>query len=129
MKITLTTIYVDDLEKALRFYTDVFGFAKKADFSNGGYRWLTVGPADDPNGVQLHLELAADPDAKAFQKAQFAKGQPALLVNSSDIRGDAARITGAGGKFRMEPTDVTGSTIAQIEDGVGNLVQLVQLSW
>ncbi len=107
MKIKLTTIFVDDLDKALRFYTDVFGWTKKADFSNHGYRWLTVASPDDPNGVELHLELANDPAAKAFQQAMLTQGKPSLLVHSTDIKGDFAAMKKRGGKFKMEPTDVT----------------------
>jgi catechol 2,3-dioxygenase-like lactoylglutathione lyase family enzyme len=71
MKIKLTTIYVDDQEKALAFYTDILGFAKKADFGNGGYRWLTVTSPDDPNGVELQLALNDNPAGKAYQQALF----------------------------------------------------------
>lgn len=126
MKIKLTTIFVDDLDRALAFYTNVFGWTKKADFSNHGYRWLTVASPEDPNGVELQLELANDPAAKAFQQAMLTQGKPSLLVHSTEIKGDFAAMKKRGGKFKMEPTDVTASTIAQIEDGVGNLVQLVQ---
>src|ERR1700744_4844561 len=77
MKIKLTSIYVDDQEKALRFYTEVLGFAKKADFSNGPYRWLTVGSPDEAGGAQRPVALNKDPAAKAYQEALFQKGQPA----------------------------------------------------
>lgn len=129
MKIKLTSIYVGDQEKALRFYTDVLGFTKKADFSNSGYRWLTVAAPDDPNGTELQLALNNDPAAKAYQQAIFKQGQPAVMFSSDDIKGDFERIKKRGGKFKMEPTDVTASMIAQIEDGVGNLVQITQLKW
>lgn len=129
MKIKLTTIYVNDQDQALRFYADVLGFTKKADFSNGGFRWLTVVSPDDPNGVELQLAANANPAAKAYQEAMFQQGQPVLMLFSDDIEADHHRITGNGGTFRMPPTDVTGSTIAQIEDGCGNLVQITQLRW
>lgn len=129
MKIKLTTIYVDDQEKALRFYTDILGFTKKADFSNGGYRWLTVSSPDEPNGTELQLALNNDPAAKAYQQATYKQGQPAVMFFSDDIKADQERIKKRGGKFKMEPTDVTASMIAQIEDGVGNLVQITQLKW
>ena len=129
MKIKLISIYVDDQEKALRFYGDVLGFAKKADFSNNGFRWLTVTSPDDPNGVELQLAANSNPPAKAYQEALFQQGQPALMLFTDDIKADAARIKSKGGKLKMEPTDVTGSTIAQIEDGCGNLVQITQLKW
>lgn len=129
MKIKLTTIYVDDQEKALAFYTDVLGFAKKADFSNGGYRWLTVTSPDDPNGVELQLALNDNPAGKAYQQALFEQSQPALMLFSDDIKSDYERIAAKGQPFRMAPTDVTGSTIAQIDDGCGNMIQITQLHW
>jgi predicted enzyme related to lactoylglutathione lyase len=129
MKIKLTTIYVDDQEKALGFYTSVLGLAKKNDFSNGGYRWLTVTSPDDANGVELQLALSDNPAGKAYQQALFAQNQPALMLFSDDIKADAERIKGKGGTLSMEPTDTTGSTIAQIKDGVGNLIQITQLKW
>jgi predicted enzyme related to lactoylglutathione lyase len=127
MKIKITTIYVDNLDNALRFYTDVLGFAKKADFSQGSYRWLTVASPDDPDGVELHLEANSNPAAKAYQQSLFEQNQPALLINTDDIKGDYDRIKSRGGNFKMPPTDVTGSTIAQLNDTCGNLLQLVQL--
>jgi predicted enzyme related to lactoylglutathione lyase len=129
MKIKLTSIFVDDQEKALSFYTNVLGLTKKADFSNGGFRWLTVASPDDPNGTELQLASNDNPAGKAFQQATYQQGQPALMLFSDDIKGDVTRIKGKGGKMKMEPTDVTGSTIAQIEDGCGNLVQITQLKW
>ncbi len=129
MKIKLTSIFVDDQEKALGFYTNVLGLTKKADFSNGGFRWLTVASPDDPNGTELQLASNDNPAGKAFQQATYQQGQPALMLFTDDIKADAARIKSKGGKLKMEPTDVTGSTIAQIEDGCGNLVQITQLKW
>jgi len=129
MKIKLTSIYVDDQEKALRFYTEVLGLAKKNDFGNGPYRWLTVASPEDPNGTELQLAKSDNPAGKAYQQALFAQGQPALMLFSDDIKADFERIKSNGGAFKMEPTDVTGSTIAQIEDGCGNLVQITQLKW
>lgn len=129
MKIKLTTIYVDDHDKALRFYTDVLGLKKKADFKNSGYRWLTVASAEDPDGTELQLELNSDPAAKAYQEAMFKKPQPALVLHTDDVKADYERITAAGGKFTMAPTDVTASIIAQIPDTCGNLIQLVQITW
>lgn len=129
MKIKLTSIYVDDQEKALGFYTNVLGLTKKADFSNAGFRWLTVASAEDPNGTELQLASTDNPAGKAFQQATYQQGQPALMLFTDDVKADAERIKGKGGKLKMEPTDVTGSTIAQIEDGCGNLVQITQLKW
>ena len=129
MQIKVTNIYVSDQEKARAFYTGVLGMAKKADFGNGGYRWLTVSFADDPNGIELQLASDANPVGKAYQQGLHSQGQPAVMFFTNDIKAEHARITSKGGKFKMDPTDVTGSTIAQLEDGCGNLIQLTQLKW
>src|SRR6516225_4283131 len=124
MEIKLTSVYVDDQEKALRFYTDVLGFSKKADFSNGPYRWLTVASPDEPDGTELQLALNDNPAAKAYQQAIFQQGQPAVMFFTDDVKGDCERIKGRGGAFKMPPTDVTASTIAQLNDTCGNLIQI-----
>ena len=129
MKIKLTTVYVDDQDKALRFYTDVLGFVKKADFSQGPYRWLTVASAEEPDGTQLQLERNDNPAAKAFQQAKFQQGQAAVMFNTDDVQRDYERVKAAGGEFTMPPTKVTGSTIAMVNDTCGNLIQLTQLTW
>lgn len=128
MKIKLTSVYVNDQEKALRFYTEVLGFAKKADFSQGPFRWLTVTSPEEPEGTELQLALNDDPAAKAYQQAKFEQKRPAVMFQTSDIKGDCERIKARGGEFTMAPTEVTGSTIAQLNDTCGNLVQLVQLA-
>ncbi len=128
MKIKVTSIYVDDLEKALRFYTDVLGFVKKADFSNGGYRWLTVASSEDPDGIELQLALNENPAARTYQQAMFQQGQPVLMLYTDDVKGDYERIKTRGGEFTMPPTDVPASTIAQLNDTCGNRLQLVQLA-
>ncbi|MES1262145.1 MAG: VOC family protein [Acidobacteriota bacterium] len=128
MKIKLTSLYVDDQEKALRFYTDVLGFARKADFSQGPFRWLTVGSPEEPDGTQLQLALNNNPAAKAYQEAIFQQGQPAAMFYTDDVKGDYERIRDRGALFTMPPTDVTGSTIAVLNDTCGNLIQLVQLA-
>ena len=128
MKIKLTTLYVNDQDKALRFYTDVLGLTKKADFSNGGFRWLTVTSPDEPEGTELQLALDDNPAGKAYQQAIFQQGQPAIMFFTDDIKADHERIVANGGEFIMPPTEVTGSTIAQLNDTCGNLVQLTQLA-
>jgi predicted enzyme related to lactoylglutathione lyase len=128
MKIKLTTIYVDNLDKALGFYTDVLGFVKKADFSQGNFRWLTVTSAEEPGGTELQLALNDDPAASAFQRAKFQQKQPAMMFYTDDVKGDYERIKTAGGQFTMPPTDVTASTIAMVDDTCGNLIQIVQLA-
>ena len=128
MKIKVTSVYVDDQEKALRFYTDVLGFEKKNDFSQGPYRWLTVISPEDPNGIELQLALNNNPAAKAYQEAMFQQNQPALMFFTDDIKGDYERIK-SHAEFTMPPTDVTGSTIAMLNDTCGNRIQLTQLKW
>ncbi len=127
MKIKLTTVYVDDQDKALRFYTEVLGWVKKADFSQGTFRWLTVTSPDDADGIELQLAKNDNPAAKAYQEAMFQQGQPALMLYSDDISADYEQIKGRGGEFAMTPTQVTGSTIAKLNDSCGNILQLVQL--
>lgn len=129
MQIKLTSIYVDDHEKALKFYTEVLGLTKKADFGNNGYRWLTVASPEDPNGPELQLELNSNPAAKAYQEAMFAEGQPALILHTKDVKADYESAKAKGGEFIMPPTDVTASIIAQVKDTCGNIVQFVQLNW
>ncbi len=128
MKIKLTSVYVDDQDKALRFYTEILGFAKKNDFSNGPYRWLTVVSSDEPGGTELQLALNNNPAAKAYQQAIFQQGQPAVMFFTDDVKADYERIKAGGVVFTMPPTDVTGSTIAMLNDTCGNLVQLTQLA-
>src|SRR5262245_33417267 len=128
MKIKLTSVYVDDQDKALRFYTEVLGFAKMADFSQGPFRWLTVASPDEPDGTQLQLALNNNPATQAYQEAIFQQGQPAAMVYTDDVKGDYDRIKACGAQFTMPPTDVTGSTIAMLNDTCGNLIQLVQLA-
>ena len=113
MKIKVTSVYVDDQEKALRFYTEVLGLAKKADFSQGPYRWLTVASPEEPDGTELQLALNNNPAAKAYQQALFQQSQPAIKA--------------CGAEFTMPPTDVTASTITMLNDTYGNRIQLTQL--
>ena len=128
MKIKLTSVYVDDQEKALRFYTKMLGFAKKDDFSNGAYRWLTVTSPEDPDGMELQLALNDNPAAKAYQQALFQQGQPAAMFFTDDVQADYEHMKGRGAEFTMPPKDVTASKIAMLNDTCGNLIQLVQLA-
>ena len=127
MKIKLTSIHVNDQEKALRFYTNVLGFVKKADFSQGPFRWLTVGSAEEPDGTQLQLALNDNPAAKAYQQALFEQGQPAAMFHVDDVQREYDRMAPLGAVFTMPPTKVTGSTIAMLDDTCGNRVQIVAL--
>jgi predicted enzyme related to lactoylglutathione lyase len=128
MKIKLSSVYVNDQDKALRFYTEVLGFARKADFSNGPFRWLTVVSPEEPDGTQLQLALNDNPAAKAYQQAIFRQGQAAAMFYTDDVKGDYERIKARGAEFTMPPTDVTASTIAMLNDTCGNLIQLTQLA-
>ena len=128
MKIRLTSVYVDDQDKALRFYTEVLGFTKKADFSNGPYRWLTVVSPEKPGGTELQLALNNNPAAKAYQQAIFQQSQPAAMFFTDDVKDDYERVKAHGTEFTMPPTDVTASTIAILNDTCGNLIQLTQLT-
>ena len=127
MKIKLTSIYVDDQEKALHFYTDVLGFLKKTDFSQGSYRWLTVASPEDPDGTELQLALNNNPAAKAYQEALFQQGQPAAMFFTDDVQADYERMKASGAEFTMPPKDATGSRIAMLNDTCGNLIQITQL--
>ena len=128
MKIKLTNVYVDDQEKALRFYTEVLGFVKKADFKQGPFRWLTVASPEEPDGTELQLALNDNPANKAYQQAKFQEGQPAAMFDTNDVKGDYERIKARGGEFTMPPTDVPGATISIVNDTCGNLIQLNQLT-
>lgn len=127
MKIKLTSVYVDDQEKALRFYTEVLGFAKKSDFSQGPFRWLTVISPEEPHGAELQLALNDSPGAKEYQQAQFQQGQPAAMFFTDDLQADYERMKAHGAEFVMQPTDVTASKIAKLNDSCGNLIQITQL--
>jgi predicted enzyme related to lactoylglutathione lyase len=128
MKIKVTTLYVDNQDQALRFYTEVLGFVKKTDFSQGPYRWLTVASPEEPDGTELQLALNNNPAAQAYQQAMFQQGQPAMMFFTNDIKGDYERIKAGGADFTMPPTDVTASTIAMLKDTCGNIIQLTQLA-
>jgi predicted enzyme related to lactoylglutathione lyase len=129
MKIKLTSIYVEDQEKALRFYTDVLGFVKKADVTQGTYRWLTVASPEEPDGAELQLALNDNPAAMTYQQAMLQQSQPAAMFFTDDVKADYERIKARGANFTMPPTDVTASIIAQVNDTCGNLIQLTQLTW
>jgi predicted enzyme related to lactoylglutathione lyase len=127
MKIKLTSVYVNDQERALRFYTEVLGFVKKTDFSQGPFRWLTVASPEDPDGTELQLALNNGPAAKTYQQAMFQEGQPAAMFYTSDVQADYERMKARGAEFTMPPKDVTASKIAMLNDTCGNLIQVTQL--
>ena len=128
MKIKLTSVYVDNQEKALRFYTEVLGFAKKADVSQGPFRWLTVASPEEPEGAELQLALNDNPAAKAYQQALLQQGQPAAMFFTDDVQADYERMKARGAEFTMPPKDVTASKIAMLNDTCGNLIQVTQLA-
>src|SRR5438874_1670028 len=115
MKIKVTTLYVDDQEKALRFYTDILGFVKKNDFSQGPYRWLTVASPEDPDGTELQLALNNNPAARAYQEAIFKQNQPAAMFFTDDLQADYDRMKGRHAEFTMPPTDDPASKIAMLK--------------
>jgi predicted enzyme related to lactoylglutathione lyase len=129
MKIKLTSVFVKDQEKALQFYTGKLGFVKKMDITAGKYRWLTVVSPEDQEGVQLVLEPDENPAAKEYQEAIFKQGGRAASFFVDDIQKEYERLKKLGVKFTMEPTKVTGSTIAVFDDTCGNLIQITQLQY
>jgi len=125
MKILLTSIFVNDQDRALRFYTDVLGFVKKSDVSAEEYRWLTVVSPDDQDGTELLLEPNSNPVAQAYQKGIFEQGIPAASFGVEDTRAEYGRLKERGVTFTMEPTEVLdGVTIAVFDDTCGNLIQI-----
>jgi predicted enzyme related to lactoylglutathione lyase len=124
VKMKITSIYVNDQDKALRFYTEVLGFVKKTDVSQGPFRWLTVASAEEPNGIELQLALNDNPAAQAYQKALFEQNRPAIMFTSDDVQKDYDRMKPLGAEFTMPPTKVTGSTITMFKDTCGNIVQI-----
>src|SRR5437667_11212794 len=127
VKIRVTSVYVDNPEKALRFYTDVLGFVKKADFTQGPFRWLTVASAEEPGGTELQLAPNDNPAARAYQQAMFEKGRPAAMFYVDDVQREYDRMKPLRAEFTMPPTKVTGSTIAMLNDTCGNLIQIAAL--
>jgi len=127
MKIKVISVYVDNQENALRFYTEVLGFVKKADFSQGPFRWLTVASSEDLDGTELQLALNNNPAAQAYQQALFQQNQPAAMFFTDDLQADYERMNAKGAEFPMPPRDVTASKIAMVNDTCGNLIQITQL--
>jgi glyoxylase I family protein len=128
MRIKLTSIMVDNQDKALRFYTDVLGFKKKQDFPVGEFRWITVVSPEGPDDVELALEPNANPAGKAFQEAMFAQGIPLAAFEVSDIAGEFSRLSARGVVFTREPAPAGPVTIAVLADTCGNLIQLYELA-
>jgi predicted enzyme related to lactoylglutathione lyase len=131
MKLKLTSVFVDDQDKALKFYTDILGFAKKMEFPAGKFKWLTVVSPEEPEGMQLVLEPnnAYNPAAKAYQQEIFRQRIPAANFFVEDVQKESARLKQHGVMFTKEPTKTTGSTIAVFDDTCGNLIQITHLDW
>lgn len=126
MQITLASVFVDDQDRALAFYTKVIGFELKHDIPMGEYRWLTVTSPEGAVGVELVLEPMAFPPARTFQKALFDAGIPATAFMTKNIAAEYARLKARGVRFRGEPTPMGPITAVIFEDTCGNLINLVQ---
>lgn len=126
MRIILASVYVDDQDKALRFYADVLGFVKKQDFPVGRFKWLTVTSPEDVDGVELLLEPNDNAAARTFQKALYDQGIPLTTFGVRDIQEEYDRLRKLGVAFRTPPTRSGPVTVAVFDDTCGNLIQLVQ---
>ena len=126
MHITLSSILVEDQDRALQFYTDILGFQKKHDIPMGQFRWLTLTSPEGVAGVELVLEPIAFPPARVYQKALYDAGIPATAFISTNIDTEVQRLKARGVRFRGEPTKTGPVTVALFEDTCGNLINLVQ---
>jgi catechol 2,3-dioxygenase-like lactoylglutathione lyase family enzyme len=126
MRITVTSVLVDDQEKALRFYTDILGFQKKVDVPLGSARWLTVVSPQDPDGTELLLEPDEHPAARPFKEAMVADGIPFTSFGVDDVAAETSRLQRLGVRFTQEPTQMGPVTTAVFDDTCGNLIQIAQ---
>ncbi|MEU4603521.1 VOC family protein [Kribbella sp. NPDC023972] len=126
MRIHLTSVLVDDQEKALRFYTDMLGFVTKHDVPLGTDRWLTVVSPEDPDGTELLLEPSGHPAAKPFKDALVADGIPFTSFAVDDVKAEYERLSGLGVRFTQEPVDMGQVATAVFDDTCGNLIQIAQ---
>jgi catechol 2,3-dioxygenase-like lactoylglutathione lyase family enzyme len=126
MRINVTSVLVDDQDKALAFYTGVLGFVKKTEIPVGRYRWLTVVSPDDPDGTELVLEPDAHPAARPFKEALVADGIPFTSFAVDDVQAEFERLTALGVRFTQEPTEMPGVTTAVFDDTCGNLIQIAR---
>ena len=127
MKIKLTSVFVDDQDKALKFYVDVLGFIKKEDMPAGEFKWLTVVSPEGPDDIELLLEPNNNPAAKTYQQAIFDQGIPATAFVVDDIHKEYERLKEQGVEFSMEPTESGPAILAIFNDTCGNLIQLFQV--
>ena len=126
MRIVVTSVFVDDQDKALRFYTDVLGFVKKTEVPMGACRWVTVVSRDDPDGVELLLEPEGHPAARPFKKALAADGIPFTSFGVKDVNAEYQRLVAAGVRFTQPPVDMGPVATAVLDDTCGNLIQIAQ---
>lgn len=125
MRIHLTSVFVDDQDKALRFYTEVLGFVKKTEVPLGEFRWLTVVSPEAPDGTELLLEPDAHRAVGPYKEALVADGIPAAAFAVDDVRAEYERLRGLGVRFTQEPVEMGPVTIAVLDDTCGNLIQIV----
>ncbi|MBP3039076.1 VOC family protein [Bacillaceae bacterium Marseille-Q3522] len=128
MKIIVTSIFVQDQDKALEFYTETLGFVKKEDAPAGEFRWITVVSPDEQDGTELLLEPNDHPAAKEYQKKLFADGIPVTMFGVADVHKEYQRLMKHGVKFTMEPTDMGKVTVAVFDDTCGNLIQIAEFN-
>ena len=126
MKIIVTSLFVEDQEKALKFYTETLGFVKKHDVPAGKFRWITVVSSENQDGTELVLEPNDNPTAKSYQTSLVAQGIPATMFGVEDIHSEFQRLSESGVKFTMEPKKMGEFTIAVFNDTCGNLIQIIQ---
>ncbi|MFH8749563.1 VOC family protein [Streptomyces rimosus] len=126
MRIYITSVFVDDQEKALRFYTDVLGFRKKHDIPMGEARWLTLVSPEAPDGTELLLEPSGHPAVPPYKTALVQDGIPAASFAVDDVRAEYERLRKLGTEFTQEPLEMGGVTTAVLDDTCGNLIQIVQ---
>ena len=124
MRINVTSVLVDDQEKALRFYTDVLGFVRKRDIPLGEARWLTVVSPDEPDGTELLLEQDEHPAAKPFKEALVSDGIPFTSFAVEDVKAEFERLRSLGVRFTQEPAEMGPTTTAVLDDTCGNLIQI-----
>ncbi|QTN00711.1 VOC family protein [Sediminibacillus dalangtanensis] len=127
MKIIVNSIFVEDQDKALEFYSETLGFVKKHDVPTGEHRWITLVSPEDQGGTELLLEPNEHPAAKEYQQRLFADGIPVTMFGVQDINEEHKRLQEKGVKFTMEPTKMGEVTIAVFDDTCGNLIQLMQV--
>ncbi|MED1724687.1 MULTISPECIES: VOC family protein [Brevibacillus] len=128
MRISLASVFVDDQDKAQKFYTEILGFVTKMDIPMGGAKWLTVVSPEEPDGVQLLLEPNGNPAASTYQKAIFEQNIPATAFEVSDVNKEYERLTQLGVVFKTPPTEAGNVILAVLNDTCGNLIQIYQMA-